>query len=125
MNELRFFSGVTGQPLTATLASGLTLINNIPLAESSPGYYVGSVPANTARGDYDCFAVNQAGEVVSVGQLYWLGDRELDPMNLDDLHLIHGLRQGAPLSVTTTQRDAGSITQSITQSGDRVTIARG
>lgn len=124
-NELRFVVDTGGVPLTARLVSGATVVaDNIALTEVFGHYYVGDVPPALPRGAYVAFALNSVGEVVSMGELFWLGDRELDPTILDDISLIHGLRTGAPLSVTPSQRSAGSINQSITQVGDSVTVSR-
>lgn len=43
---------------------------------------------------------------------------------VDDLHRIHGLRVGEPLTVTTSQRTAGPVEQSIDEAGDTVTVTR-
>jgi hypothetical protein len=51
----------------------------------------------------------------------------LDPtqnQKLNELHRIHGLESGVPLVVNKTSRTAGTIDQSITQSGDEVTVTR-
>ncbi|MEY2688335.1 MAG: hypothetical protein RL375_2533 [Pseudomonadota bacterium] len=41
-----------------------------------------------------------------------------------DLHLIHGLTTGSPLSVTTAARAAGAVTQTIADNGTTVTVTR-
>lgn len=43
---------------------------------------------------------------------------------LQELHRIHGLESGVPLSVTPTQRTAGAITQNVSEAGDTVTVER-
>jgi hypothetical protein len=43
---------------------------------------------------------------------------------LAELHKIHGLLTGTPLVVSPTQRQAGSVTQSIGESGGVVTVTR-
>lgn len=43
---------------------------------------------------------------------------------LQELHRIHGLESGIPLSVTPTQRTAGAITQNVSEAGDTVTVER-
>jgi hypothetical protein len=43
---------------------------------------------------------------------------------LAELHKIHGLLAGSPLVVTPTARAAGSVSQTITEVGDTVTVER-
>lgn len=43
---------------------------------------------------------------------------------LSELHLVHGLLAGSPLSVTATRRLAGSVDQSVDESGGTVTVTR-
>lgn len=43
---------------------------------------------------------------------------------LNELHLIHGLKLGSPLTVTPTTRVAGAVEQAIEQSGNDVTVTR-
>lgn len=43
---------------------------------------------------------------------------------LNELHLIHGLRAGSPLSVSPTLRTADAIEQAIAEVGDTVTVTR-
>ena len=43
---------------------------------------------------------------------------------LNDLHLIHGLNAGSPLSVAAATRTAGAITQSIVEAAGVVTVTR-
>jgi hypothetical protein len=43
---------------------------------------------------------------------------------LNELHLIHGLRLGSPLTVTPTARTAGAVDQAIAEAGDDVTVTR-
>lgn len=43
---------------------------------------------------------------------------------LSDLHLIHGLTLGSPLSVSQTARAAGAVSQAVAQVGDTVTVTR-
>ncbi len=43
---------------------------------------------------------------------------------LSDLHLIHGLRAGSPLSVTETERSAGAVVQAISEAAGVVTVTR-
>jgi hypothetical protein len=43
---------------------------------------------------------------------------------LYELHLIHGLRAGSPLSVTATARTAGAVAQTIMEAAGVVTVAR-
>jgi hypothetical protein len=45
-------------------------------------------------------------------------------LRVNELATIHGLVSGDPLSVTATQRQAGSITQQISESGGAVTVQR-
>ena len=41
-----------------------------------------------------------------------------------EVHVIHGLDPAAPLTVTTAQRNAGGIVQTITSNGDTTTLER-
>lgn len=41
-----------------------------------------------------------------------------------ELHLIHGLTIGQPLTVTPTSRQAGAVIQDIATAGETVTVAR-
>jgi hypothetical protein len=41
-----------------------------------------------------------------------------------ELHLIHGLKLGSPLTVTATTRNAGVISQTISEAGGIVTVER-
>lgn len=43
---------------------------------------------------------------------------------LSELHLIHGLRAGSPLTVAQTSRTAGAVEQAIAEVGDAVTVTR-
>jgi hypothetical protein len=43
---------------------------------------------------------------------------------LSELHLIHGLTAGSPLSVAATSRTAGPVSQAIVESGGSVTVTR-
>jgi hypothetical protein len=43
---------------------------------------------------------------------------------LSELHLIHGLRAGSPLSVAATSRTAGAVEQTVGEAGDIVTVTR-
>jgi hypothetical protein len=43
---------------------------------------------------------------------------------LNELHLIHGLRSGSPLTVTPTNRNAGIVDQTIAEAGNDVTVTR-
>ena len=43
---------------------------------------------------------------------------------LSELHLIHGLRAGSPLTVTEVARTAGAVSQSVAESGGSVTVER-
>lgn len=125
-NEINIIANDTGLTVTAKLViDGVQQGSTIALTESPfiPGFYLGSVPNGTPAGSYSVLAYS-AGAVISIGTLHWLGTRELDPKNLDDLHLIHGLRNGSPLTVTPAQRTAGGITQGITQAGETVTVSR-
>lgn len=42
----------------------------------------------------------------------------------DELHLIHGLRLGSPLTVTDAARTAGAVSQAISDAGGSVTVER-
>lgn len=125
-NELQILANDPGLTVTVKLVSnGMQQGADIALTESPfiPGLYLGNVPMGTPEGTYAVLAY-AGGLLVSTGVLQWLGDRELDPKILDDVHLIHGLRPDSPLTVTPTQRTAGDIEQSITQAGENVTITR-
>ncbi|MFN7881622.1 MAG: hypothetical protein ACK5PF_01195 [bacterium] len=41
-----------------------------------------------------------------------------------ELHLIHGLKLGSPLTVTPTSREAGAVSQTIVTAGETVTVTR-
>lgn len=43
---------------------------------------------------------------------------------LSDLHLIHGLRTGSPLTVSSTQRSAGAVVQALSEAVGTVTVTR-
>ena len=43
---------------------------------------------------------------------------------LSELHLIHGLKFGSPLAVTSSARTAGAVAQTITEAAGVVTVAR-
>ncbi|HEX4843187.1 MAG TPA: hypothetical protein VFV57_05910 [Limnobacter sp.] len=124
-NELNFYSTTPGATLTARLIrAGAVVASGIALAEGPAGFYRGTVPTNTPRGVYVACAVDALGQVLSIGELAWAGDRELDPLSLDDLHLIHGLRMGANLVVSKTSRTAGAIQQSLSEVSEVVTVQR-
>ncbi len=43
---------------------------------------------------------------------------------VSELHLIHGLKLGSPLTVTPTSREAGLVSQVVATVGDTVTVSR-
>lgn len=43
---------------------------------------------------------------------------------IDEIYLLHGLKQGSPLLVTSTQRKAGGITQAIASTESQTTVTR-
>jgi hypothetical protein len=66
----------------------------------------------------DCPTAEEIAEQVRIelsAELTWLSE----------LHLIHGLRSGSPLSVTQTSRIAGVVEQTIAESAGDVTVTRG
>ena len=55
-----------------------------------------------------------------------LSDAEFRQMYdwISELHLVHGLRAGSPLTVTPTTRAAGTVDQTIGEVGTTVTVTR-
>lgn len=68
-----------GQALTGTMMLGTAAaVTGIALTETAqPGYYVGSVPANTAAGRYRVLVLDAGGEILGAGELVWGGNEEL------------------------------------------------
>lgn len=127
MNELQAVAE-PGLTLTASLVSGVMVqATGIPMTEITPGFYVGSVPNTVSAGNF-AVLVYDNGDIVASGVLQWDGAAEISlaPIGtkIRELHLIHGLEPGSPLTVQDMARTAGYIYQTITDSGTETVVAR-
>ena len=100
----------------------LTVNGNLFSEDGSNPY----VAANTIRGQPN--NINISSNTSNIVDLVNAGFAELQTTQLDELHKIHGLREGYPLIVDPTSRTAGvDVQQTITTVGgdnDPVTITR-
>lgn len=123
-NELNI-SYTAGQAMEAAVyADGwIQQGTNVTLTEVASGLYSGDMPA-AAAGCYAVLFINTTPTpdvVVGRGEIYWDGTAEFCLADIytrvDELHKLQGLDSGNPMTVTTTSRVAGSITQAITGDG--------
>lgn len=115
--------------------SGLTVVAEIFDAEGSQigldiecsevgslAIYIGNMPS-ASPGVYSVRFKTDTNVLIGQGSIEWDGEQEISGSTLnsliDEIHQIHGLDQSNPMTVTPTQRSAGSIVQVI--SGDGAT----
>lgn len=116
----------TGQALKASLfLNGVQTNSGITMTEiGTSGFYVGDAPAALASGLYTV-VVYQATDAVATGTLAWDGAKEIKPdLQTNEIHLIHGLQAGAPLTVNATARTAGAVTQTVNSAAGTTQVER-
>ena len=116
---------------------GLELINGWVLKFPTPGNYLiagnlggtivpvaGVYVERKTSAAYATTAVGGSGPSASSIAAAVRADLSAELLRIVELASIHGLVQGAPLTVSPAARAAGDVAQTITQSGEVVTVTR-
>jgi ligand-binding sensor domain-containing protein len=122
-NEINIVLSETGLTLKAKLWAGNTQEGaDINLTENSgrSGHYYGDAPASVTNGTYVLIIETNGGVVKGSNEVQFI-DNVLQTgfTKVDEMHKVMGLNSSAPVTVTPTSLDAGTIHVDIT--GDGVT----
>lgn len=123
----------THRHATETTLSGTTyarqveIINGYTVEFEDGMYQVECVGANHNIADVKVvnsvsLIIGNSAGLISVSSGSGLSVEQAE--QLAELHKIHGLLLGNPLTVTATAREAGGVTQTVAEAGDTVTVTR-
>jgi hypothetical protein len=128
-NEINIVIAETGLTLVAKLWQGNTQIgSNITMTENSnrTGHYYGDAPVSIADGIYVLIIETNTATIKGSSEVQFI-DNILQTGNLtklDELHKIAGLNADAPMSATSTTREAGDIELDISGYGGPATTVQ-